>query len=189
MQKRKTFTVMAILLAVLVLGVGYALIADVDLSLTGTANIMANSDFSVVYDTNYTPAVSSVGTVTDGTNTETIVDGTVTDEDEATITVWLDSTTRSAYAIYKIDNESEDLAASLAATVTTPMSGSGSSYFDDPVIEFYTTDACTTQLSGNVEPGESAYMKVTVSLVRSPLNDIVGETFTVTITASPEEAA
>ena len=188
MQKRKTFTVMAILLAVLVLGVGYALIADVELDLTGTANIMANSDFSVVYDEEFLPAVSTVGTVTDGTNTQTIVDGEVTSDSTATMTVWLDSTNRSAYAIYKIDNESEDLAASITADVD-PLTGTNSSYFDEPVVDFCSDSACNTTFSGNVEPGESVYMKVTVSLVRSPLTDITGQTFNITITASPEEAA
>lgn len=188
MQKRKTFTVIAILLAVLVLGVGYALIADVELSLNGTANIMANSDFSVVYDTEFTPAVSSMGTVTDGTNTQTIVDGAVTNTSTATMTVWLDSTNKSAYAIYKIDNESTDLAADLSASVT-PMNGTGASYFDEPAYEFCADSTCSTPLSGNLEPEQSAYMKVTVGLARAPLSDITGETFSITITAAPREAA
>ena len=188
MQKRKTFTVMAILLAVLVLGVGYALIADVELNLTGTANIMANSDFSVVYDDQFLPAVSTVGTVTDGTNTQTIVDGAVTGDTTATMTVWLDSTNRDAYAIYKIDNESTDLAASISADVT-PLSGTNASYFEAPIVDFCSDAACNTPFSGNVEPENSVYMKVTVALTRSPLTDITGQTFNITITATPEEAA
>ena len=45
MQKRRTFTVMAILIAVLILGIGYAALTATTLNLNGTANVKANPDF------------------------------------------------------------------------------------------------------------------------------------------------
>ncbi len=188
MRKKRTFTVMAILLAVLILGVGYAAIDDIPLLLNGNANILANADFSVEYDTEYLPAISSTDTVTDGTNIHDVIDAEVTDTDTATMTVWLDNTHRSAYAIFKVVNKSSDLSASLDVDVTTPISGGAATYFGDITTEFFTDDTCTTPLAGNLAHGAAAYLKVTVPLAKSPLNDVTNGTFVVTTTASPEEA-
>ena len=189
MQKRRTFTVMAILLAVLVLGVGYAAIANVTLNLNGTGNIMANADFAVVYDTSHTIAKTS-GTVTDGTNTQTIVTASYTSTTLATMTVWLDDTHREAYAIFKVDNNSTDLSARLTPSVTE-VGQQHDAYFNDIQAEYYTASTCATgeELGTDVlEAGDSAYLKVTVSLEKSPLDDITGATFSVQTTAEPVEA-
>ena len=45
MKKRKTFIAMALVIAVLVLGVGYAAISNITLNVNGTANVTANADF------------------------------------------------------------------------------------------------------------------------------------------------
>ena len=67
MKKKRTFTIMGILIAVLVLGIGYAAIADIPLLITGTANIVADSDFSVVFDTTHTVGLTAYnGNVTLG---------------------------------------------------------------------------------------------------------------------------
>ena len=47
MKKKKTFMGMAIIIAILVLGVGYAAVEGVDLFVTGTANIKANAVFPI----------------------------------------------------------------------------------------------------------------------------------------------
>ena len=143
MQKKRTFTVMAILIAVLVLGVGYAVISNVNLNLTGSANIIANSDFTVVYDNaNHTPAISPTGTVTDGTNTHDIVDASYSSSSLALMTVWLDGTHDTAYAIYKIDNNSSGLSATLTANVTN-VGSTQAAYFDDIDATYYKDELCT----------------------------------------------
>ncbi len=194
MQKRRTFTVMAILIAVLILGIGYAAISATNITLNGTANVKANADFTVVYDTTHTVAVSNTGTGStfdDEGTTRTVVTGAYTSTSVATMTVWLDNTHRQATAIYKIDNNSSELSASLAATVTDVDANGLNEEFFLPVEATYYSDAsCTTPLvSGDVvTAGHSAYLKVVVELAKTPLDDIAGATFTVVTTATPEEA-
>ena len=190
MRKRNTFIVMIIFLAILVLGVGYAAISNITLNLTGTANIKANADFSVVYDTSHTVVKSTNDTVTWAeNNTQPVVAGAYTNTTTATMTVYLDSSHSSAYAIYKVDNNSSELGATLAAAVTQ-ISGNNAQYFDDITAAYYTDANCTTALGNNtLAHGASAYLKVTVSLVKSPINDVSGATFSVTTTATPQEAS
>ena len=194
MQKRRTFTVMAILIAVLILGVGYAAISSTSLNLNGTANVKANADFTVEYDTSHTVVVSNTGTGStfdDEGTTRTVVTGAYTSTSVATMTVWLDNTHREASAIYKIDNKSSELGASLAATVTNvDANGQNEAYFDPVVATYYSDAACTTALTSGdiVDAGDTVYLKVTVKLAKSPLDDITGATFTVVTTATPEEA-
>ncbi len=194
MQKRRTFTVMAILIAVLILGIGYAAVTATNLTLNGTANVKANADFTVVYDTAHTVVTSNTGTGTtfdDNGTTRTVVTGAYTSTSVATMTVWLDNTHREATAIYKIDNNSSELGASLAATITNVDDGGTYEEYFDPVEATYYSDAsCTTALSSSdiVNHGSSAYLKVTVRLAKTPLDDIAGATFTVVTTATPEEA-
>ena len=189
MKKRKTFLGMAIFIAILVLGVGYAAVSNITLNLTGTGNIKANADFSVVYDTSHIVGKSTSDTVewTSGNNNP-VVAGAYTNTTNATMTVYLDANHTSAYAIYKVDNNSSELGATLAASVTQ-ISGTNATYFDDVTAVYYTDASCTTPLGNNVlAHGQSAYLKVTVSLKKSPVSDISGATYSVTTTATPQEA-
>ena len=189
MKKRRTFTIMAILIAVLVLGVGYAAISNITLNLNGTANIKANADFSVVYDTTHTVGKSTNDTVLWAeNNNQPVVAGAYTNTTTATMTVYLDSSHSSAYAIYKVDNNSSELGATLSASVTQ-ISGNNAQYFDNITAAYYSDANCTTALSGALAHGQTAYLKVTVSLAKSPINDVSGATFSVTTTATPQEAS
>lgn len=188
MQRRRTFTVMAILLAVLILGVGYATVANVTLNLTGTGNIKANADFSVEYDTTHTVVKNTNDTITDGANTHPVVAGAYTDTANATMTVWFDNDHREAYAIYKVDNKSSELSARLRANVTQ-VGSQYDAYFTDVTATYYTDANCATALgTDELTAGASAYLKVEISLEKSPLDDITGATFSVTTTAEPVEA-
>ena len=189
MQKRRTFTVMAILLAVLVLGVGYAVVTNVTLDLNGTANINANFDFTVEYDTAHSVVVNPTGvtTLTDGTTTHPFVQGAYSSKSLATMTVWLDKDHTTAYAIYKVDNKSTGLGAKLTTTVTN-FTGTGATYLSEPTAEYFTDAACTDALGSDTLPhGQSAYLKVTVELAKAPINDVTGATFAVETTAEPIE--
>jgi len=196
MQKRRTFTVMAILIAVLILGVGYAAITTDPLNLNGTVNVKANADFTVVYDTNHQVAVSNTGTGSTFVDTDvtpnvtrTVVSGAYSSTTLATMTVWLDYTHREATAIYKIDNKSSELKASLTANITNIAEGEVEEGFFDPVeAAFYSDASCSTPLTSGdtIGPGQSAYLKVTVRLAKTPLDDITGATFNIVTTATPE---
>ena len=188
MKKRKTFLGMIIFLSILVLGIGYAAVSDITLNFTGTANIKANADFSVVYDTAHTVGLSTNDTVAWATSdNRAVVAGAYTDTANATMTVYLDATHTSAYAIYKVNNTSSELGATLSAVVTQ-ISGTNSQYFNDVTAVYYSDAACTSELGNNVVAhGSSAYLKVTVSLKKTPITDITGATFSIATTASPAE--
>lgn len=174
MKKRKTFLGMILVIAILVLGVGYAAISDITLNINGTANVTANADFTVEFDNDHTVVV------------ETGATGGYTNTTTATMTVALDSkTTTSTSAIYKIDNNSQELNATLSAEVTN----------DDTDLNSYVTiekmlcedAACTTPLTASIAPDASAYLKVTASLTKAPAQDVVNKSFAVTITATPAD--
>ena len=190
MQRRRTFTVMAILLAVLVLGVGYAVVSNVTLDLNGTGNINANFDFTVEYDTTHTVGKSTTATTTTNTTpseTHNVVEGAYTNATTATMTVWLDKDNTSAYAIYKVDNKSTELGAKLSTNVTQ-ISGDSSSYFTEVTAEYFADAACTDPLGNDTVPHEqSVYLKVSVGLAKAPLTDVTGATFSVVTTAEPQE--
>ena len=191
MQKKRTFTVMAILIAVLVLGVGYATVSEITLDLNGTANIKANSDFSVIYDRNVAVVVSPNATVEDGNETHPVAAGAYTSDTAATMTVWLDSTYTEASAVYAVKNANPEngLSATLSADVTQISDASAAAYFGEIQADYYADSSCTTLLgTDKLNAGETAYLKVTVSLAKTPINDVTSATFSVTTTATPEEA-
>ena len=109
MKKRKTFIGMALVLAILILGVGYAAISNINLNITGTANVNANADFKVEFDKNHQIAIEGGTTEANAAYTDTL---------SATMTVSLDSATKTQSATYKIDNKSSELSATLNAVVT-----------------------------------------------------------------------
>ena len=202
MNKKKTYIGLAIFVAILVLGIGYAAISDVTINLDGTANVKANADFVVEYDTEHT-VVKSTSDSIDMSSTTTpdlhsVVAGAYTDESNATMTVYLDSEHRSAYAIYKVDNNSEELNATLASNITNISGSDGtapntrdfSDYITVTSAVFYTDEECTTPLgTDELAAGTSAYLKVLVTLTKLPTDDIAGASFAVTTTATPVETA
>ena len=186
MKKRRTFTIMIILIAVLLLGIGYAAISDITLYLTGTANVVADADFSVVYDTSHTVGLTAdSGNVTMGSNTYAPVAGAYTDTTHATMTVYLDKNHTSVSACYKIDNNSSALAATITPVVTQ-VGNSNAAYFGTITTGLYSDSNCSTSFSGNVAHGSSVYLKVTVPKGSTePSQDVTGASFSVEITASP----
>lgn len=188
MRKKKTFMGMAIIIAMLVLGVGYAAVNGVTLFVSGTSNIKANADFSVDFVTDHTIGVSSNAEVDWNDGKVKVVSGAYTDTQHATMTVYLDSTTRSVHAIYKIKNNSPELAANVATTISTPFGENHKDYFTAET-KLYTDEECTQELATDTKLGPNAeiYLKVTVSLAKLPVNDISNATFEVTVNATPVE--
>ena len=185
-MKKRTFTIMAIIIAVLVLGIGYAAIADIPLTITGSANLLADSDFSVEFDTTHTVLVDpSSATVTMNSVQHAVVAGAYTDKDDATMTVYLDKDHASGSACYKIDNKSTALSATITPSVTQ-ISSPNNAYFGTITTALYSDANCTTSFSGNVAAGSSVYLKVTVPKGSTePAQDVTNAAFTVSITASP----
>ncbi len=191
MKKRKTFMGMIIIISILVLGVGYAAINGVELFVNGTANITANADFSVEYDTSHTIGLSTTSTTSWDNGQVAVVAGTYTDTHNAIMTVHLDSTHRDAYAIYKIVNKSPELYAMLDSNVSSQIAANAAEYLTVSE-ELYSNADCTggSELDSNAKlaPGSVAYLKVQVNLSKLPIEDIGNATFTITVNATPVEA-
>lgn len=191
MKSRNTFITMIIIIAILVLGVGYAAINGVQLFVNGSANIKANADFTVEYDVDHTVGLSTENKIDWEGNEVAIVSGEYTDAQNATITAYLDANNRSAYAIFKIINKSQELKATLESNITSQISGVPSEYLNITQT-LYTNESCAngTELAEDVAlaPGEAAYLKVQIDLKKLPVQDISKATFTITVDATPVDS-
>lgn len=150
-----------VIVAILIIGVGYAAISNITLNITGTAAATPN-------DANFAVAFSGTPTVSDATK----VTAAVTDEENATINVTgLIAKGDIATATYTIQNTSADLSAELSATVTN----SNEEYFE------VTYDLGAT----NIAKGAATTITVTVELIKTPITDSVSSTVGVQIIAEP----
>lgn len=146
MNKKKTFVGVALLVAVLMLGVGYAAIADVKLNVTG--NVTANPS-----DANF--KVEFTGTPQKSTGVEASI--SETNKLEATIDVTgLTQAGDVATATYTIINNSEDLTANLTASV---IENSNDEYFK----------VTPTLASSSIAKGVSTTLEVKVELIKTPV--------------------
>lgn len=147
MRSRKTFISFGMLALVLILGVGYAVVSSVSLTISGSAS--ANSDIKVSFKSVKEESSSLVdAATTDGTLTATL---NVSD---------LAAVGQTEYAIYTIQNKESDVSAkiSLDGTITP----ADKTYFE-----------VTTDLTNGttIAPGETLDVKVSVKLNSTPLTD------------------
>ncbi len=166
MKKKKSFVVLALIVAVLVLGVGYA-ISSVNLSVNGDVKISPDDSN---FDVNFTDA-----TVTGTNNTATKGDGkTATLHVESLKTVG-DTVT----ATYTITNDSK---AGINASLTNPTVA----YTEDDAKGFYEVTSTLADTTA-IAPAGTKEMTVTVKLVKAPTDEVTGN-FTISFTASPVQA-
>ena len=163
MKKRNTYVGLILLVAVLMLGIGYAAMSNITLNITGSASATVNDENFNVHFTG-TPTVSD----------ENIVTATITDDTKATITVdSLASKGDKVTATYTIENSSEDLSASIAIPT---IANSNEEYFN------VTTDmdAATTVIANG-----TTTVTVTVELIKTPIDADQTADITVSLVASP----
>ena len=159
MKRRRGLIAVLIVCVAAVLGIGYAALSDT-LIINGTSNATpSDANFVVVFDTEAQNTVEHC-TVTEVT--ETTAKMTVTGAD-------LTKTGDSATATLTIDNNSPELGASLAASVTNTNE------------EYFTVTYDFAQDS--IAASGTTTITVTVELVKTPIENVTG-TFTVTITAT-----
>lgn len=173
MSKQKTLIVAVILIAIILMAIGYAGLSATNLTIDATANASASADNFKVYFTGETKgAVDNI----DVTATEGSVSATVNFKEE----LGLDTMGESASVILEIENGSEGINAESVNVLTD---GTDTDIFD------FTTVMCTedgTTISDyGVDAGAKTYVKVTVSLKTSPTAD-VSATTTITLEAKPE---
>ena len=167
MKKKKSFVALALVVAVLVLGVGYAL-TTIDLKVNG--DITVSPDDSN-FDVNFTDAsITTTGTLTGKTDIADKGNGKI-----ATLSVkTLKTVGEKVVAEYTITNNSK---AGINATLSNPTATQTTDAAKD-----YTV---TTTLENNdaIAPNGTKKLTVTVELVKAPLEEVTGN-FTVAFNAS-----
>lgn len=168
MKKKKSFVALALVCAVLVLGVGYAL-TTIDLKVNG--DITVSPDDSN-FDVNFTDAkITTNGTLTGKTDTADKGDGKT-----ATLSVkTLKTVGEKVVAEYTITNNSK---AGINATLSNPTA----TQTDDAAKDYYTVTA-TLADANPIAPNGTKKLTVTVELVKAPLEEVTGA-FEVTFKAS-----
>ena len=156
---------LVLLIAVLLVAIGYAAITTVQLRINGTANATTNSD-------NFTVRFSGTPTVSDADKVVATLDPN--NQLQATMNVSkLSAKGDTATATYTIENTSADLSAVLSATTTN----SNTEYFN------------VTQniAKATIGHGETTTITVTVELIKTPITDGIESTIGVTIDANPQQ--
>ena len=168
MKKKKSFVALALVVAVLVLGVGYAL-TTIELKVNG--DITVSPDDSN-FDVNFTDAsITTTGTLTGKTDTADKGNGKT-----ATLSVkTLKTVGDKVVAEYTITNNSK---AGINATLSNPTA----TQTDDTAKDYYTVTA-TLADANPIAPNGTKKLTVTVELVKAPLEEVTGN-FTVTFNAS-----
>ena len=161
MKRTNRIILTVVIVAMLVLGVGYAAIQNITLNITGTAAAdPSQSNFKVMFSG--TPTVSD----------ETYVTAAVTNDTNATINVeGLTKVGDVASATYTIQNASTDLSADLAVSTTN----------DNP--EYFTLTSELEETS--LVAGEATTLTVTVELTKTPVEESVSATIGVQLEAMP----
>ena len=173
MSRQKTIIVGVILIAILLMAIGYAGVTSTNLTITGTASATAAQDNFKVYftgaNTVKNPNTDAVSvTATNGQTTATVnVSGLTKKED-------------TAYAILEIENGSNAVNAESVNVITA---GTDNAIFD---IEAVMCNAEGTTISDySVDSGAKTYVKVSATLKQTPTSD-TSTSIAVTLTASPE---
>lgn len=148
MKSKKSRLVLAIVALILVLGVGYATISGVTLSITGNATAK-DVDLKVVFDGN--------NNVSDGTKVTATADD---DSTTGTITVTDLELDETVYATYEIKNKDE-----VNASIAVPTVSGGNDYFDVKV--YY--DGTEWTAAQTLNSGATATVKVEVKLKSAPV--------------------
>lgn len=167
MRKNKTLLGVALLIAVLMLGVGYALTAK-DFKVDGEVTVATN-------DTNF--VVEFTDHKSDKTDDTTTASGTT-----ATFTVTsLKSVGNKATATYTITNNSNTgINAEILEATADELTNE----------EYFTVTPKLTYADGDkiLQVGETATLTVEVELDKAPVDAAVTGTFTVNFTATPKAA-
>lgn len=172
MNKKNKVIIGVILVAILLMGIGYAALGNETLTINGTASATANQNNFQVYftgaNTVENPDAQVTATVTAKTKTAKVdITGLTTVGD-------------SAYAILEIENGSVDINAS---SVEVTAEGKDTDYFDISAVMCDNSGATITDYS--VAPGAKTYVKVTAELKKNATTEISTD-IAVTVTAVPE---
>jgi len=158
MKQPKTFLLLSIVVAVLVLGIAYAAITSVTMNITGNVGATADQgNFDVGLDG--APTFNKIGTSTISAN------GGVSDRTRAWLEIsGLKKVGDTVTATYTIVNNATDLYASLSVT-NCVLTGEDKDFFN---ISYQLGES-------TLHPTTSTTLTVTVKLVQSPLDDVTAD--------------
>lgn len=172
MKKQKKLVLIVILIAVLLMGIGYAALSNVTLTINGTASAVAdNENFKVYFTGESTPSTTSnvTTTVTAKSVTADVEFSGLTKKDD------------EEYVIFEIENGSNDVDAK-SVTVTLTSEGSDK-VLEAKAIMCDSTGTAITDYA--VASGSKTYVKVSAKLLQTPTEN-ADLTITATITAVAE---
>ena len=162
MKNRKKMITTALIVLVLLLGVGYATVSSVSLNINGTANA-ESKELQVFYDG-----------VNSGTSDKVTAISSPDKERTATFTVENMTLDETVTMTFEVKNYETDVNATLAAPSVTQ--NTNRDYFQ------VTTSCDKTTLNA----GDTATITVNVKLIKTPVTDEAGSTtVTVAMSASP----
>lgn len=179
MKNKKTFIAIGLVVAVLLMGIAYAAIADVILPITGTANVAIDAgNFSVGFSTD-----SADVTTTKSIDSAAVTANVVSDV-EATIAVsGLSTIGQYVTATYTIENKSDVLDAELSAVADWLSTDATKDWF---TVEYEFADGETT-----VAAGDETTITVKVTLKKTPITEADVESAAadigVVVTAAPAQ--
>jgi len=158
MKQPKTFLLLSIVVAVLLLGIAYAAITSVTMNITGNVGAAADQgNFDVGFDGQ--PSFNKTGTDTISAS------GTVIDRTDATLVVaGLKKVGDTVTATYTIVNNATDLKATLSLDKCA-LTGDDANYFNISY-QFGKTE---------LGPESSTTLTITVELVQSPLDNVTAD--------------
>lgn len=186
MKKKKTFIGLALIIAVLVLGVGYAAISNITLTINGNLSAKANdANFKVLF-TQVLPAEKQP-------DVETIIQSGQVETDPTTATLNVSGLeSANSYVKYdlEIENQSNGIAAQLAdptisVTKATDGADGDEEYFD--VTYVYKDAESNIVPNPKLNPEDIAILEVTVKLKKTPISTDPKAKVTITFDATPTE--
>lgn len=171
MKKQKTIFGLAILAAILMLGIGYAAVSNITLNINGSASATADSDYEVIF----TEEEGDI-TVVQTAAPDATVTPDVDDEDATKATLDVSGLTTKGEKVevtYTIANNSADLSASITATTSNNNT------------EYFTVTSSINTTPVVVAKDDSTTVTVTVELIKTPIDADQTATIGVELTAEP----
>lgn len=164
MKNKKSLLSLVIFALVLILGVGYAVVSSVDLTIGGTAGVK-NASLQVDFE-------SVADTKTNATVTHTLTQHAK--EDKFTITDM--ELNETVTMVYTVANHETDVDADLTEKIA--LSNSNPNYFE-----------VSYKINGNeIEAGKTTTVTVTVKLIKTPVTEAQGTTtVSLTLNAAPKD--
>ena len=168
---KKRTGILGVLIAVLILGIGYSAISAVNLKVTGSGTITADqNNFDVHFKD-----VTGNGPEKQCSVTGATVEATYTDDLNATINIsGFTKKDDEATVVYFIENGSEDIDALLSTPVT--VTNSNSEYFE------VTATLNDTELAAN---GGMTSLVINVKAIKTPVTEDATTNITATVVANP----